>query len=77
MQSHPRTIVIVGGGFSGTVLAVNLLRHITDVPTRIVLIEREAEVGCGVAYAARSFPYLLNVPAGRMSATSGDTAELV
>jgi uncharacterized NAD(P)/FAD-binding protein YdhS len=77
MQSRPRTIVIVGGGFSGTVLAVNLLRHITDVPTRIVLIEREAEVGCGVAYAPRSFPYLLNVPAGRMSATSDDPGQLV
>jgi uncharacterized NAD(P)/FAD-binding protein YdhS len=77
MQSHPRTIVIIGGGFSGTVLAANLLRHITDTPTRIVIVEREAVVGCGVAYAARPFAYLLNVPAGRMSATSDDTAELI
>jgi uncharacterized NAD(P)/FAD-binding protein YdhS len=77
MQSHPRTIVIVGGGFSGTVLAVNLLRQITDAPTLIVLVERAAEVGCGVAFAPHPFPYLLNVPAGRMSATSDDTAQLI
>jgi uncharacterized NAD(P)/FAD-binding protein YdhS len=65
-----RTIAIVGGGFSGTVVAANLLRRPPAGPTRIVLIERSAEVGRGVAYAQRSYPYLLNVPASRMSATS-------
>ncbi|MFL6550300.1 MAG: FAD/NAD(P)-binding protein [Povalibacter sp.] len=65
-----RTIVIVGGGFSGTVLAANLLRRPPRQPTRLVLIERSQIVGRGVAYAERAFPYLLNVPAGRMSANS-------
>jgi uncharacterized NAD(P)/FAD-binding protein YdhS len=65
-----RTIAIVGGGFSGTVVAANLLRSPPAGPTRIVLIERASEVGRGVAYAQRSFPYLLNVPAARMSASS-------
>src|SRR5690606_15344488 len=32
-------------------------------------VEREARLG-GPAYAARDYPYLLNVPAGRMSADS-------
>jgi uncharacterized NAD(P)/FAD-binding protein YdhS len=37
-----------------------------------VLIERNSTMGRGVAYAALDFPYLLNVPAGRLSAESGD-----
>jgi len=65
-----RTIVIVGAGASGTIVAANLLRQPPRGPTRLVLIERSEEAGRGVAYAQRSFPYLLNVPAGRMSANS-------
>jgi uncharacterized NAD(P)/FAD-binding protein YdhS len=72
-----RTIVIVGGGFSGTAMAVNLLRRAWPGPTRIVLIERGEEVGRGVAYARRSYPYLLNVPAGRMSATTAAPREFL
>jgi uncharacterized NAD(P)/FAD-binding protein YdhS len=64
-----RTIAIVGGGFSGAALAANLLRNPPAGPTRLVLIERAPEVARGVAYADRGFPYLLNVPASRMSAT--------
>ncbi len=65
-----RTIVIVGGGFSGTVVAANLLRNPPRGPTRLILVERSAVVGRGIAYADRAFAYLLNVPAGRMSANS-------
>jgi uncharacterized NAD(P)/FAD-binding protein YdhS len=78
MHHEPaRTIVIIGGGFSGTVLAANLLRHPAAATTRIVLVERRAAIGCGVAYASRSFPYLLNVPASRMSAVSDQPLHLV
>jgi len=72
-----RTIVIVGGGFSGTVVAANLLRRPPSGPTRLVLIERNADVGRGVAYAQRPYPYLLNVPAGRMSASSAAPQQFV
>ena len=65
-----RTIAVVGGGFSGTLIAANLLRHSHAEATRLILIERSAGVGRGIAYAERDFPYLLNVPAGRMSANS-------
>ncbi|MEA3177338.1 MAG: hypothetical protein QOI59_861 [Gammaproteobacteria bacterium] len=67
-MSQQRTIVIVGAGFSGTLVAANLLKSQHWAATRIVLIEREAKVARGKAYAERSYPYLLNVPAGRMSA---------
>ena len=66
----PRTIAIVGAGFSGTLVTVNLLRRPPVESTRIVLIERAPEVGRGVAYARRDYRYILNVPASRMSATS-------
>ncbi len=63
-----RTIVVVGGGFAGVAVAAQLLRHPPTEPTRLILIERNEQVGRGVAYADRKFPYLLNVPASRMSA---------
>jgi uncharacterized NAD(P)/FAD-binding protein YdhS len=72
-----RTIVIVGGGFCGTVLAANLRRRPPPGPTRLVLIERDGAVGRGVAYADRGFPYLLNVPASRMSANTAAPNEFL
>ncbi len=71
------TIAIVGGGFCGTVLAANLLRNPPPSPTDVVLIERGSEVGRGMAYALRDFPYLLNVPAARLSADSGDPQQFL
>jgi uncharacterized NAD(P)/FAD-binding protein YdhS len=72
-----RTIVIVGGGFCGTVLAANLLRRPPPGPTRLLLIERSPVVGRGAAYASRAYPYLLNVPASRMSASSAAPSEFL
>jgi uncharacterized NAD(P)/FAD-binding protein YdhS len=72
-----KAIVIVGGGFSGTVLAANLLHRPPADPTDIVLIERGTAIGRGLAYAAHDFPYLLNVPAGRLSAASEDPLQFL
>ena len=66
-----RTIAIVGAGFSGTTLAIRLLRDPTPGPSRIVLIERTARVGCGLAYSSANSGALLNVPAARMSLDPG------
>jgi uncharacterized NAD(P)/FAD-binding protein YdhS len=70
-----RHIVIVGAGFSGTTLAINLLRKAGE-PLCVHLIDRE-QIARGVAYARRPFPYLLNVPAARMSATAADPDEFL
>ena len=79
MQQLVRTIAIVGGGFSGTVLAANLLRRATHTPTRLLLIEREHEIGCGLAYENHALHrrLLLNVTAGRMSATTAAPLEFL
>ena len=61
------TVAIVGAGFTGTLLALHLLRHCPP-PTRVVLIERSARFGGGQAYSRGNASHLLNVPAGRMSA---------
>ncbi len=76
MSSTTRNLVIVGAGFSGTSLAVNLLRLPGAGPLNIILIER-AQFARGLAYARLKYPYLLNVPAGRMSATAEDPGEFL
>ena len=58
-------VAIIGGGFSGALQAINLLRH--EGP-RATLIERRAEAARGVAYSAAHPDHLLNVRAGNMSA---------
>ncbi|HEV7432948.1 MAG TPA: FAD/NAD(P)-binding protein [Steroidobacteraceae bacterium] len=77
MRSPTRTIVIVGAGFSGTVLAANLLQKPPRHPTRIVLVEQRSEIGRGIAYQRAPEHCLLNVPAGRMSADSRNPAQFV
>jgi uncharacterized NAD(P)/FAD-binding protein YdhS len=58
-------VAIVGGGFSGAMQAINLLRH--DGPDA-VLIERRPVAGRGTAYSATLDDHLLNVRAANMSA---------
>jgi uncharacterized NAD(P)/FAD-binding protein YdhS len=59
-------VAIVGAGFSGTMLALNLLEQ-ADV--EVLLIERDRHrMGAGVAYSSTESAHLLNVRAGNMSA---------
>jgi uncharacterized NAD(P)/FAD-binding protein YdhS len=64
-ESPVKTIAIIGAGLSGTLVAANLLR-LAGAPLRVVLIERRATTGRGVAYGTSCPDHLLNVPAGRM-----------
>ncbi|QNI36600.1 FAD/NAD(P)-binding protein [Edaphobacter albus] len=61
-----RTIVVVGGGFSGTLTAYHLLRR--KVRARVVLVDPSFDLGLGLAYSTQSHQHLLNVPAGKISA---------
>ena len=65
------TIAIIGGGFSGAMLACELLRS-ANPAIYVVLIEREKCPGRGVAYSTRFSEHLLNVRAQNMSAVVKD-----
>lgn len=65
-----RTIAIVGGGFSGTLLAITLLR---DPDTRVLLVEQDRErLARGLAYGTENPEHVLNVRASNMSAFADD-----
>jgi uncharacterized NAD(P)/FAD-binding protein YdhS len=65
------TVAIIGGGFSGSTLAAQLLRRSSGTVS-VVLIERGARLGRGVAYGTQCVEHLLNVRARNMSAYSDD-----
>ncbi|WP_241630581.1 FAD-dependent oxidoreductase, partial [Rosenbergiella nectarea] len=54
-----RQIVIVGGGFSGTALAIQLLRQ-NDDQVAITLIEPRDDLGEGVAYSTQDPAHRIN-----------------
>lgn len=60
-----RHFAIIGGGYSGTLQAINLLRQ---GDSRVTLIERAERVARGAAYGTHHAEHLLNVRAGKMSA---------
>ena len=59
-------VIIVGGGFSGTMLAVQLLCR--DPSLSVAIVEKGNPPGRGLAYSTESRFHLLNVPAQNMSA---------
>lgn len=63
-------VIIVGAGYSGTLVAVHLAR--ADANLRIALIERGKSAGRGVAYGTTDPKHLLNVRADQMGAFSDD-----
>jgi len=75
-QPSSFTIAIVGGGFSGAVLASELLRS-GPLALRVVLVERDGCPGRGVAYGTRCEGHLLNVRARDMSALASDPSHFL
>ena len=59
-----KTVVIVGGGFSGAIFGLKLHRKCPD--WRIVIAEPKKRLGRGVAYGACGPDHVLNVPVSRM-----------
>ena len=68
-----RHVAIVGGGFSGTMLAARL----AEAGVASTLIERTGDFGLGVAYSTGFDGHLLNVRANRMSAVEGRPDDFV
>ena len=75
---HAATIAIVGGGYSGALTAVHLLRHRQALrPLKVLLIEPRLHAARGLAYSIWDDSMLLNVPAGNMSALADDPAHFL
>jgi uncharacterized NAD(P)/FAD-binding protein YdhS len=72
----PVDVAIVGGGASGTLVAVQLLRQ-ARAPLRIALLERSGAVARGLAYGPAEPCHLLNVPASGMSAWPDEPDDFV
>ena len=66
MKSDPASadVAIIGGGFSGTMLAAQLARR--DLSA--IIVEARDRAGRGTAFSTPEEAHLLNVPAGKMSA---------
>jgi uncharacterized NAD(P)/FAD-binding protein YdhS len=71
-------IAIVGGGASGALAAIYLLREAASrrTPLRVALIDRHGRHGLGQAYSTTHPAHLLNSPADTMSALAGDPGHL-
>jgi len=67
-----KRITIIGGGASGTLLAVNLIKHAGEESLEINLVEKHRTIGRGVAYSTVEEIHLLNVPAAKMGAFPDD-----
>lgn len=68
MTSESTSVLIVGGGLSGVLTAINLMRSSTGQNTSITLLNTTPSFGRGLAYSCSNDTLLLNVPAGNMSA---------
>lgn len=62
-----KKIGIIGGGFSGIMLAAHLIRK-SCRPFELIIIDKKKFLSKGIAYSSYSDTHLLNVSAGKMSA---------
>ena len=64
MRSDSAAVVIVGGGYSGTMVAAELARR--GVPS--VIVDGSGREGLGTAYSTQENAHVLNVIAAKMGA---------
>lgn len=67
------SIAIIGGGFSGLMVAGNLIK-LADQPLTLYIIEKTPNLAKGVAYSTIDPLHLLNVPAYQMGGFVGEPA---
>ena len=65
-ETSPPVIAVIGGGFTGTAVALHLARE-TPPTTRIKIFEPRAVLGAGLAYSTQHPAHRINAPAQRMS----------
>jgi len=73
-----KTVAIVGGGLSGTLVAMRLLESVTPAQMmRVLVIEPRPALGPGLAYSTIYSGHLMNVRAGRLSLRAEDPEHFV
>jgi uncharacterized NAD(P)/FAD-binding protein YdhS len=77
IPNDPPKVVVVGGGFSGAMVAAQILRLANGSAVHVAIVERQGAIGEGLAYSTRESVHLLNVPAGRMSAWPDKPSDFV
>ena len=60
-------VVVIGGGFSGTMVAVHLRRDVPESAATVTVVEPRPVLGAGLAYSTRDPACRTNVAASRMS----------
>lgn len=73
--NSPRSIIVVGGGLSGTLVAVHLL-SLARASVQVYVIDPSERIGEGVAYRTRHPEHFLNVRVKGMSGVAGDPDHL-
>ncbi len=63
LESHVKSFCIIGGGFSGALLAIKLAS--AQPQAKVTVVERDRRAGVGLAYGHCSDFHLLNVPVSR------------
>ena len=79
MTKNTVHIAIVGGGFSGTLATIRLVKLLTETrnAAKIFLIEKTKKLAKGLAYDTQCELHLLNVAAQDMSAFPEDKDHFV
>jgi len=73
-----RSVAVVGGGLSGTLVAMRLL-GLARPPQmmRVLVIEPRPQLGPGLAYSTSCSGHLMNVRAGKLGLSDGDPDDFV
>ena len=69
-------VAIIGGGFSGTMTAVQLIEN-SQKPIKITVFSPKEKLNRGIAYSSYSLNHLLNVVASKMSAFTDKPSHFV
>lgn len=67
-----KTVLVIGGGFSGAIVTARLLQQPRATPLHVSLLNGSGRIARGMAYGTQSPDHTLNVPAGNMSAFDED-----
>jgi uncharacterized NAD(P)/FAD-binding protein YdhS len=73
--SAGKRVVIVGGGASGTLMALHLVRKSLEI--EVILVEKANRPGRGLAYGTTCAEHVVNVVPGRLSAFEDDPTHFV